>query len=308
MWIPTGDRSVFSEEQLDVLRSNIKEKKETLFINKTYSIDLYETDFDFRKPFILSVDCSTGSQLDSTAFTGIDPVTKKTILVFENNKISAPEIADLINIMVRQFFPNVCIVIERNSIGVAVIDILIKKKKLYRHLYWEMREKIVEKKNLMKETKKIKIKKAEYGHITSITTRPMMIDMLFNIISNTPHEIDIKRIISQISSLERKPNGKIEHSNASHDDVLIAYLIGRFTLAYGKNLHRFIIYVNTKGDLSAEDYRKKILQIAKNCYEPAKYGKTEGALLIEEINKFNNMITPKKNKYNVFLELNNVKR
>ena len=73
-----------------------------------------------------------------------------------------------------------------------------------------------------------------YGVDTNTITRKQMFDMLPEIVETEYDKFVSPNVYNDLASLERKRNGKIEHSSSGHDDSLMAYLIFRWAVFYGK--------------------------------------------------------------------------
>ena len=95
-----------------------------------------------------------------------------------------------------------------------------------------------------------------YGTNTNVASRDIIISLTTDIVKDDYKKVNSKKIVDDIAGLERKNNGKIEHSSASHDDNLFSYLFVRYVWSYGVNLARFNIFkpsVLVKDPNSAED-------------------------------------------------------
>jgi hypothetical protein len=84
------------------------------------------------------------------------------------------------------------------------------------------------------------------GIVTTKASRPLMLELLDATMREDPELIATKNLYADIKGLERDKKGKIQHSSTSHDDSLFGYLIGRYCLAYGTNLAKFMIPINGK--------------------------------------------------------------
>lgn len=77
-----------------------------------------------------------------------------------------------------------------------------------------------------------------YGVDTNRVTRAQMFDILPEIVDYEYDKIVSKKLYSDIAGLEKKKNGKIEHSETSHDDSLMSYLVFRWALHFGSDLQK----------------------------------------------------------------------
>ena len=233
-WTYASNVSPFSEEQLITLEQYSSEKElfKKIYMNN-YIIDIIETPKNmFAKNWIMSIDVGGGLGIDGSAFTVIDPSSMKPIMKFNNNTISIPDFAVLIEKFVIEYIPNAVIVPERNNAGIALIQIL-QKSLVSKNLFYEIKEKVAEKtvenSSIFKISKNKKIKKETrvYGMTTNSKTRDIMINqILFMIVNDKPYLINNKELFNEIRTLYRNPRGKIEHASGFHDDMLFSYLIG----------------------------------------------------------------------------------
>ena len=60
-----------------------------------------------------------------------------------------------------------------------------------------------------------------------------------------PSKLRSRWIHKQLKTLERKKNGKVEHTQGEHDDDIFSYLIGRYAMTFASiNLFRRKRYSN----------------------------------------------------------------
>lgn len=240
-WNKSSDISPFTEEEIERLYNHVNDPVATLMINKYFPLFIYK-DFDWHKNLLIGVDVSGGYSKDYSAVVLIDPDTMEVVADFANNVIDTVELSELLYTMVKSFFVNATLIIERNSYGKTLIDILLKTDVSSR-LYFEVRKAKAEKKVTDVKNQKFETKiTRSYGVNTDTSTRPQMIDLLRSVINDEYTSLRSKRLVDDISGLERQKNGKIEHGNVTHDDLLFAYLVVRWVWAYGTNLSHFFIY------------------------------------------------------------------
>ena len=251
-WTITNDRSPFTEEQLNNISGYIKKQPMKYFYVGTYKFTVYEELTNiFKKNWIISIDIGGGLQQDFTVITIIDPLTKRMKALFRSNNILGDELVELVHQMIATFFPNGVVVPERNSLGVPIIDRMMKDPVIRPRLYYETKNKIAER--VIEDPRKsqhIKTKKTMqvFGQFTSGDIRKVMFnEILPYMIENEPENIIIPELFQELKTLERNRNGKIEAKAGAHDDVLMAWLIGLYALLYGKNINKFVSLI---GDFS----------------------------------------------------------
>jgi len=173
----------------------------------------------------------------------------------------------------------------------AILDRMLKKPGFERNLYWEYRmvttEKVV--KSDARKTK-TKTRKKVYGITTTGSgdgggTRNIMInDILHSIVMNNPELIKSKYIFSDITGLQRKKTGKIEHGPTTKDDSLFSFLLAHYVLRYGTNLKKYVVNLDKIKDSTVHKARKKFLNIfaTKQMIEDAENGNVSAQFLIKD--------------------------
>lgn len=115
-----------------------------------------------------------------------------------------------------------------------MIQTLMKEPQIESRMYREKKEALGEKKTQNGFTVKQKTNTVSYGVDTNNITRKQMLDMLPEIVETEYDKFISPNIYDDLATLERKKTGKIEHSSSGHDDTLMAYLIFRWAVFYGK--------------------------------------------------------------------------
>ena len=226
-WTKASDVSPFTEEQLDAIDVHVKEEIGGLTLREYYRLELLSL-IKRNKVYLVSCDVAGGLDQDSSSITITDPDTCLPVGWFANNKIDTDEFFEMICELIEEHLPRACLIIERNSYGLAIIQRLMKtkyEKNLFFHFKKTKAEKKVGQKSTPTRTK-------VYGVDTSTQSRELMIDILKKEVISNPEYFLFKRIFDEIRGLERKKTGKIEHGETSHDDVLMSYLIARYVMWY----------------------------------------------------------------------------
>lgn len=233
-WPKSMDTSVFNEEQLDKIHEFIKTACCHIFaLNKRFSIDFYETP-DLNRNYILSCDVSGGLSKDNSVINIIDPEDFRIVGDFRNSKIDTDSFRELIQELMTIYFRNAYLVIEKNSYGLNIIQTLMKNPQIEPRMYRDNKETLGEKKTQNGFVVKQKTKTVSYGVDTNTVTRKQMIDMLPELVDTEYDKFVSPHLYEDLATLERKKTGKIEHSASGHDDSLMAYLIFRWAVYYGR--------------------------------------------------------------------------
>jgi hypothetical protein len=233
-WPRSVDTAVFSEEQIEKLYQFIKKPLTKINVNN-YFIEFYEQP-DFSTNYIIGVDVAGGLSRDSTAITFISPDNFRVVGHFRSNSIDTDNTTKLIENLMKIYFRNAILIIERNSYGLNIIQRLMKDTMIEPRMVREEREILGEKKQQDGFTVKKKMKTLIYGVDTNVKTRKEMFDLLPGIVEFEYEKIASEEIVKDIAGLETKSSGKVEHSSASHDDGLMSYLLFRWSLHFGRNL------------------------------------------------------------------------
>jgi hypothetical protein len=295
-WTLANDTSPFSEEQLSEIEKYAKDPIGKFYVLKKYKFEIFsEMKNIFNKSWIIGIDVGGGLKRDFTAITITDPADMKIKAIFKSNNISVPDLAELVIHLVVEYLPNGVIVPERNTLGLALIQMLLKSE-VANNIYYEVREKFGER--VVDDPKKsskrrIKAKTRVYGVYTEggggngRGTRDIMInEILNNAINETPEVFTSKLIFNEIRTLERNKKGKIEHRQGCHDDVLFSWLVGCYALLYGTNSNKFF-KVLSDGDFNAEE-KMENNKIVKNINNLINIGKDNGTLSQALLERFSN--------------------
>lgn len=270
-WPKSMDSSVFNEEQLDKIFQFVKQPLSRIYIDGKYPIEFYEIP-DINKNYILSCDVAGGLSRDNSVINIIDPEDFRIVGDFISNRIDTDSFKKVIIELMTFYMRNALLVIEKNSYGLNIIQSLMKDPMIEPRMYREDKETLGEKKQSNGFTVKKKTKTISYGVDTNAQTRKQMFDLLPEIVDTEYDKFVSPNIYKDISNLEKKKTGKIEHSASGHDDSLMAYLIFRYAVFYGKCFRdRFGISsipsrMNVKVQSSAADMTKisSLIQNANN--------------------------------------------
>lgn len=126
-WTLASNTSPFDEEQLSNIEQYIiKEPYGTIeLLNNEYSITILRHPKNIRnKNYVIGVDVSGGLGNDASAITVIDPKDQSIVMVFKNNFISVTKLSELLIELVTTYIPNAVVIPERNSMGIALINLL----------------------------------------------------------------------------------------------------------------------------------------------------------------------------------------
>ena len=141
--------------------------------------------------------------------------------------------------------------------GLTVISRLIKMG-IKRNLYYEIKDVVVEERQDGVHAYKQKVRKKVYGTNSDHRVRQVLIDILLERVENHKDKIISPIIYEELLGMEIKRNGKVEHSNSTHDDQVFSMLLALYVWYEGVNLmERFGIKktsIRTDEDIDEEIY------------------------------------------------------
>lgn len=235
-WSQSSDNSPFTKRDLDIVKTKIRQPIYSIMLNRLYKMNIYKRVDIKRHPPIIGVDVSGGYNKDSSTITIIDSETTDVIGTLNCNYISIPELAKCIYELVIKYMPNAIVNIERNGgFGASVIAIL-KKSKIKRNLYYEIKDRVTEERMDGMTVNRRKQKVKVYGFDESKNSRNLLMEILRDRMDNHKSRFIADIIYQELCTLEVKKNGKIEHADNAHDDQIFSYLMALYVWYYGKDL------------------------------------------------------------------------
>lgn len=240
-WINSNGNSPFDPDDIELIGDmsiatgqNVKSYK----INKYYTLNVYD-EYHGKKPVLIGVDVSGGLGRDSTAVVVANPETLKPIAFFRSNMIPSDHLKKLLVTLVTKRYPHCILTIENNSVGKPLLDEL-RDTAIAKCLYKEKKKRNIDQ-GPNNFTRKRQMSIVEYGHNVNPTTRAQMMEMLENIVHNSPAHVAYPELYNEIRFLELR-NGRIDHSTSTHDDCTMAYMGLLWIVRYGTGLKGRGIY------------------------------------------------------------------
>lgn len=236
-WAETATDCPFTQEELDIIKLGLKEPIRTIFFGrfKQYQFNIYE-DIDLSFPPIIGVDVSGATFNDSSAITVIDSHTTRVCATLNCNFMPADDLAEVLYELVTKYMPNAIINIERNGgFGVSVIQRLCKTS-VKKNLYWEVKDKVIEEAYNGIRMDKVKRQVKVFGLDSTKDVRARLIEILMERVAYHKDKFVAPIIHQEMQSMQIKKNGKVEHSDKSHDDQVFSYLMALYVWYEGKNL------------------------------------------------------------------------
>ena len=247
--------SPFDIEDLNYLLSAPKRNQNEIMINNKWLFKTYKHGqgmiqgkpmiLDENIPYIVGVDPAAGGGGDNVAMTIVNPFNLEIAAEFKNPYISATELVRLCVSLVNDYIPNSVLVIEKNSMGHAIIPMLLETS-IRGNIYWSEKEAAKQLKELTEDselTRKLKSASAEiqkYGTYVSESVRKIMFELLFKHMAENRDLLIADYLVDDLCKLIQKPsNERIEARKGEHDDCVMSYLHVLFVFYYGENLDLF---------------------------------------------------------------------
>lgn len=129
----------------------------------------------------------------------------------------------------------VTFIIKLIGFGSAVIQRLVKTS-VKKNLYWEIKDRVVEESyngtRMQKQNRKVKV----YGLDSTKSVRARLIEILMERVMYHKDKFVAPIILEEMKAMQVKKNGKVEHSDRSHDDQVFSYLMALYVWYDGHNL------------------------------------------------------------------------
>jgi hypothetical protein len=209
-----------------------------------------------RKSMIMGIDMSENIGNDFTVKVMIDPYTLKVISITRNNYTDLLSIAmDIIEQMLKM--PKLIIIPERNSVGAAVIDIiLVHLAKHGVNAFHRIFNQVIQNKDDKKfQNIPINLESFTYGEVrkyfgfrtmgsgnemSKANTRKLLFSkVLMKCLNLCYNKIYDATLIRELGLLSLTKSGRVDHPIGEHDDSVISYLLANYFIFFGKNLDRY---------------------------------------------------------------------
>ena len=244
-----SNESPFDRDDIEYLNNNKRFPISDEIICEHFRLDLYEK-LDKKIPYLLGVDCSTGANQDNNAITVINPYTLCVAAEFKCCYIGEVDFTRVLESLIEDYMPRGILCIERNSVGDAIIDMLLRRRISNRLYFDRSKDLLQEEINRETSTESILKKKASiknhYGVFTGPKSRERMMAILQRHVCEFKDKIYTVNLVDDICSLIKKASGKVEAATGKHDDCVMSYLIAMYVYYHGDNLATFGL---RKGDL-----------------------------------------------------------
>lgn len=242
--------SPFDQEDIEFIVESQHKAIDSLWLMDYYEFKIYKK-LERNIPYMVGVDCSTGTNGDNNSITILNPFTLEPDAEFECSYIGETLFEQLLKELVK-VIPRCVLIIERNSVGDGIIDHLLHSE-ISSRLYYDKAKDLQGETMRGNETVESMLRKQAslktyYGVYTS-TNRETMMSILARHVNEYKEKFVAEYVIRDLSRLIRKPNGKIEAGPGFHDDAVMSYLMCLYIWYHGNNLSMFGI---NKGEMGME--------------------------------------------------------
>lgn len=203
--------------------------------------------------FVMSIDSSEASGSDEISFHIKDAYTGEVVCAGNFNETNIITFSEWLADWFTRF-ENFCLIIERKSTGSTIIDHLllilpalgidpfkrifnrvVQESDMYPERFREVMNTPMGRRNQQFYTQH----KKAFGFSTAgagqYARNELYGSVLVNCARQTGRLIRDKKTIDQLTSLEIR-NGRVDHPEGGHDDMVIALLLGHWFLTHGRNL------------------------------------------------------------------------
>ena len=260
-WSQGSAASPISKENLVRLRDSLMSKKYVDISTEGYVMNWYVEEDEVvnglpGRQVVLGMDSSEMIGNDYTALCGRDVSTGEVLCTAIINETNVLTLSNFIaNLLIK--YPNMTFIPEAKSTGVAIIDTVaqIFISKGY-NPFTRIFNYIADERDTNKEYAKLwdnisrgfglsdiyNKYRREFGYRTSgvgKNSRDNLYGTVFNSsIKYTAHLVRDNELITELESLIIK-NGRIDHPNGGHDDLVVGFLLPYYLLTQGKNLESY---------------------------------------------------------------------
>ena len=151
---------------------------------------------------------------------------------------------------------------KHNGYGLSIIGRL-KESRVKRNLYYEIKDKVVE--EVMQNGKPVRVTRKTkcFGLHSNHEIRNLLIEILRERMNFHKDKFISPTLYEEMRGLEVKRNGKVEHSDLTHDDQIFSYLMALYVWYEGKNLREDFGIEKSPPDAADSILTTQLAQLAK---------------------------------------------
>ena len=219
--------SPFPQEDIEYIVETERKPIDELWLLEYFKFDIYQP-LNRNIPYLVGVDCSTGTNGDNNSITVLDPYTIEPVAEFECSYIGEKKYIALLMELVSKHLPKSVLCIERNSVGDAIIDFLLDSP-IRGNLYFDKSKDLQEERMKENETIESMLRKQAqiktyYGVYTERDSRDDMMSILARHVNEYKDKFITHNIIRDLSRLVRTRSGKVEAGSGSKYIILPVFI------------------------------------------------------------------------------------
>jgi hypothetical protein len=222
------------------------------------------------RPYIIGLDTSDNVGSDFTTMCMIDPYDLHVVCTFCCNTANLYFVTTIIVKFLRDF-PRSIFIPERNKNGAFMLDYIFANMRLesfnpLTRIYNKYLQEYNSEMNLNNLNYEDGTVRKNFGFSTTSNSRNLLYSsVLMNALNLVGDRLNDASLIDQISGLTMK-NGRVDHTETGHDDLLIAFLLAVYFVLFGlhHNLYgirpdEIMCQVKSDGELIDADAKKRML-------------------------------------------------
>lgn len=245
--IPTALLATLRDTQIEPIHTDMNTDQ---YIQHWYVSRAFRNSQTFKdRKYILGMDSSDAIGNDWTSTCLIDSTDMSVVSTFRINEANTVKVGKyLAKILIEN--PNIVFIPEAKSTGRQIVDVILLEFKKhginpYKRIYSDVVQNLGDSKykdiNIHDFSNVADSKYRKYFGFTTTgsgnTSRDRLFsDTLFRALEMNGTRIYDKTLVNEFCGLRVK-NGRLDHGNGGHDDMVVAYLLTCYLIYYGKNLH-----------------------------------------------------------------------
>lgn len=113
---------------------------------------------------------------------------------------------------------------------------MLIKTSIKKNLYYEIKDRILEEQFDGIKVVRRKEKRRVYGSTSDKRKRDTLIELLHQRVQHHRDKFKTRELYEELLTMVVKPNGKVEHADDAHDDLIFSYLWALYVFYYGEDL------------------------------------------------------------------------
>ena len=275
-WLHGSDASMFSKELLEKIQASKKDpvavtNYESVIIKWYDDPNTLMSDENLRnRPYPIGLDTSDNVGSDFTTMCMVDPYDLHVVCTFCCNTANLYFVTTIIVKFLRDF-PRAIFIPERNKNGAFMLDYIFANMRLesfnpLTRIYNKYLQEYTSDMNLSNLNYEDGTVRKNFGFSTTSNSRNLLYSsVLMNALNLVGDRLNDASLVDQISGLTMK-NGRVDHTETGHDDLLIAFLLAVYFILFGlhHNLYgirpdEIMCQVKSDGELIDADKKKAMI-------------------------------------------------